>query len=258
MRTCPDPPFASNAAGRPFSRVGALSQVVSVSPSKAYIPFHSFPFSSPSVCSKSMAAGLALGSGSERNRLIGAGRGDGLPAVDPPHMDLARREQRPEQHRGAFCRGQDGLGFDPALELLVQAFDGIGGARALPLARGQPRECEQVAAGFLQAVGDGAVPKPPFAQEGPPALLDLRGRRGVDHVGIVGRDLFVQPLRGMGEQAPMLVNQVKLPEIAVIYFRLTWMCVERTPRIAAALDMALQDFEAVATGSPITATMGIV
>jgi hypothetical protein len=51
---------------------------------------------------------------------------------------------------------------------------------------------------------------------------------------------------------------VKLPEIAVIYFRLTWMCVERTPRIAAALDMALQDFEAVATGSPITATMGIV
>src|SRR5829696_10463540 len=176
MRTYPDPPFASNAAGRPFSRVGALSQVVSVSPSKAYIPFHSFPFSSPSVCSKSMAAGLALGSGSERNRLIGAGRGDGLPAVDPPHMDLARREQRPEQHRGAFCRGQDGLGFDPALELLVQAFDGTGGARALPLARGQPRECEQVAAGFLQAVGDGAVPKPPFAQEDPPALLDLRGR----------------------------------------------------------------------------------
>src|SRR5215217_9673102 len=53
-------------------------------------------------------------------------------------------------------------------------------------------------------------------------------------------------------------RKVKLPEIAVIYFRLTWMCVERTPRIAAALDMALQDFEAVATGSPITATMGIV
>ena len=38
----------------------------------------------------------------------------------------------------------------------------------------------------------------------------LRGRRGVDHVGIVGRDLFVQPLRGMGEQAPMLVNRAPL------------------------------------------------
>src|SRR5829696_9338888 len=36
---------------------------------------------------------------------------------------------------------------------------------------------------------------------------DLRGRRGVDHVGIVGRDLLVQPLRSMGEQVPMLVNR---------------------------------------------------
>jgi len=35
MRTYPDPLFASNAAGRPFFRFGALSQVVSVSPSTA-------------------------------------------------------------------------------------------------------------------------------------------------------------------------------------------------------------------------------
>src|SRR3954462_5056901 len=30
-------------------------------------------------------------------------------------------EQRPEQHGGCFRRGQDGLGLDPPLELLVQA-----------------------------------------------------------------------------------------------------------------------------------------
>jgi hypothetical protein len=35
MRTYPDPLFASNAAGRPLSRFGALSHVVSVSPSRA-------------------------------------------------------------------------------------------------------------------------------------------------------------------------------------------------------------------------------
>jgi tetratricopeptide (TPR) repeat protein len=35
MRTYPDPLFASNAAGRPLSRFGALSQIVSVSPSRA-------------------------------------------------------------------------------------------------------------------------------------------------------------------------------------------------------------------------------
>ena len=71
------------------------------------------------------------------------------------------------------------------MALVVRAlFHWLGGSRAK-------------ATGFLQAVGDGAVPKPPFAQEGPPALLDLRGRRRVNHVGVVGRDLFVQPLRGM-------------------------------------------------------------
>jgi hypothetical protein len=35
MRTYPDPLVASNAAGRPLSRFGALSHTVSVSPSRA-------------------------------------------------------------------------------------------------------------------------------------------------------------------------------------------------------------------------------
>src|SRR5215204_6078723 len=49
-----------------------------------------------------------------------------------------------------------------------------------------------------EAVGNGPVPQPPFAQEGLPALLNVFGRRGVDHVGVVGRDLIVEPLRRMG------------------------------------------------------------
>ena len=68
------------------------------------------------------------------------------------------------------------MGFHPSLELLVQSFDGVCGPGALPLARRQAREGEQVVAGLLQAVGNGPVPQPPFAQEGLPALLNVFGR----------------------------------------------------------------------------------
>ena len=47
-----------------------------------------------------------------------------LPAIDPPHGDLARRHQRPEQHGRGLRVGQGALGLDPALELPVQPFDG--------------------------------------------------------------------------------------------------------------------------------------
>jgi hypothetical protein len=47
--------------------------------------------------------------------------------------------------------------LDPSFELLVQPLDRIGRARAAPLARRQSCEGEQPIAGFLQAVGDGAV-----------------------------------------------------------------------------------------------------
>ena len=82
----------------------------------------------------------------------------------------------------------------PPLELLVQPLDRIGGAYAAPLARRQPGEGEQAVAGFLQAVGNGAVFEAPLADEGLATDRDLLGRRRVDHVVVIRRDLFVQPL----------------------------------------------------------------
>jgi hypothetical protein len=58
------------------------------------------------------------------------------------------------------------LCFDPSFELLVQSLNCIRRARAAPLAWRQAGEDEQTVAGFLQAVGDGAVLKPPLADEG--------------------------------------------------------------------------------------------
>ena len=55
----------------------------------------------------------------EFNRLIDGFCGKGFPAVDLAHIDLARGQQRPEQHGGRVCRRQHGLRFNPALELLV-------------------------------------------------------------------------------------------------------------------------------------------
>src|SRR5437868_15117897 len=102
-------------------------------------------------------------SGGEVNWLIDGGCGERLPAIDLAHVDLTGGEQRPEQHGGSLCRGQNGLRFDPALELFMQSFDRIRRSRASPLARRQLRKAEQSVAGFLQAVGDGAVLEPPFA-----------------------------------------------------------------------------------------------
>src|SRR3982751_6215745 len=66
--------------------------------------------------------------------------------------------------------------------------------RAPPLARRQSGEAEQALAGFLQAVRDGAVLDPPFADEGLAAGLDLVGCQRVDHVVVVGGDLVVHAL----------------------------------------------------------------
>ena len=90
---------------------------------------------------------------------------EALPAVDLAHGDLARGEQRPEQHGRGLGRGQHGLRLDAALELLVQPLDRVRRPRRLPLARGQAGEGEQPLAGLLQAVGDRAALQPPLAQE---------------------------------------------------------------------------------------------
>ena len=104
-------------------------------------------------------------SGCKVNRLIDGLCGKRLPTIDLAHVDLTGGEQRPEQHGGSLCGWQHGLRLDPPLELLVQSFDRICCSRALPLARRQPSEGEQPIAGFFQAVGDGAMFEPPFADE---------------------------------------------------------------------------------------------
>jgi hypothetical protein len=87
---------------------------------------------------------------------------EGRPAVDPAQGDLARGEQRPQQHRGSLGTGQQALGLDPTLELLVETLDGIGGAQRAPLLGRVGHEGEQALAGFLQALGDRRAPQLPL------------------------------------------------------------------------------------------------
>ena len=54
--------------------------------------------------------------------------GERIPAIHLAHADLSRGEQRPEHHRGGVGRRKYSLSFDPALELLVQSLNRIGGA----------------------------------------------------------------------------------------------------------------------------------
>jgi hypothetical protein len=105
-------------------------------------------------------------SGCEVNRLIAGLYGERLPSIDLANVDLSRGKQHPEQHGCGVCLRQYGLRLDPSLELIVQPLDCIGGAHAAPLARRQAREGKQAFSCFLQAVGNGAMLEPPFADEG--------------------------------------------------------------------------------------------
>ena len=87
----------------------------------------------------------------------------GFPAIDLSHLDLARCEQRPEQHGHGLGRGQHGLRLDPPPEFLVQPLYRVGRPRRLPLRRIETGESEQAIAGFVEAVRDGAAPQAPFA-----------------------------------------------------------------------------------------------
>ena len=97
--------------------------------------------------------GEDIGSGSEVNRLVSEFLGEGLPPVDFAHGDVTRGEQCPEQHGCGLGRRQHGLGFNPALELFMEPFDGVGGANTLPLAARQPGEGEEPVTGLIEAVG---------------------------------------------------------------------------------------------------------
>src|SRR5437660_6575729 len=116
------------------------------------------------------------------------------PAIDLAHVDLAGGKQGPEQHGRGVRRWQQGLRLAASLELFVQPLDRVGGASAAPLTWRQPGKGEEPVAGFLQALGNGAVLEPPFVEEGLAARRDLLTRRRVDHVVVIGGDLIVQTL----------------------------------------------------------------
>src|SRR6202047_5402829 len=57
--------------------------------------------------------------------------------------------------------------------------------------------------------------EPPFADEGFAARFDLLRRRRIDHVVVIRGDLVMQPLGGMGEQVPVLVDRAALNRHAI-------------------------------------------
>jgi hypothetical protein len=87
------------------------------------------------------------------------------------------------------------LRLDAPRELPVQSLDGIGGSDGLPLALREAKEREESLAGFLQAVGDGAALEPPLVHERLALLLQLLGRVGVYHAGVVSADLVVERVK---------------------------------------------------------------
>src|SRR3984957_4521763 len=151
----------------------------------------------------------------EFNWLIDGFSGKSFPAVDLAHTGLAGCQQRPEQHGGRVCRRQHGLRFDPALELLVQPFDRVRGARAAPLAWWQMRESEKTIAGFLQAVGHGFVFEPPLADEGLAVLFNLFAGFRVDHFVVVVGDLLMQALWSVREEITVFVHGAPLHRHAI-------------------------------------------
>src|SRR3982074_3775232 len=85
--------------------------------------------------------------------------------------------------------------------------------RSISLAGGEAREGEQTMAGFLQAVGNGAMLQPPFADEGLAASGDLLRCRRIDHVVVVGGDLLMQTFGRVGQKVPVLVDRAALHRV---------------------------------------------
>jgi hypothetical protein len=83
------------------------------------------------------------------------------------------------------------------------------------LARWQAYEAEQAVSCFLQAVGNGAMLEPPFADKGLAANGDLLRRRRIDHVVVVCGNLVMQALRSVRKQVSVLVDRAALHRHAV-------------------------------------------
>jgi hypothetical protein len=79
-------------------------------------------------------------------------------------------------------------------------------AQRISLVRWQTGEGEEAVAGFLKAVGDGPVLEPPPADEGFAARFDLFARCRVDHIFVVGVDLFMRALGGVREEITVFMH----------------------------------------------------
>jgi hypothetical protein len=75
-----------------------------------------------------------------------------VPSVDLAHDYLTGSKKRPEEHSGRIRRGQHRLGLNSPFEFLMQAFNSVGRASALPLARRKAREGEEPIASFVQVL----------------------------------------------------------------------------------------------------------
>jgi hypothetical protein len=122
-----------------------------------------------------------------------------------------RSQQSPGQHRGCFCRWQDGLNFDP-----VQSLDCIRGPKRFPLAlrhsgKGSGKG-EELVASLFQEGGHCRAFQPPLSDEGFALRLDLLLRGGVDHTLVIRRYFLVQPVRRMGQKVAMPVNRAALDQ----------------------------------------------
>ena len=97
------------------------------------------------------------------------------------------------------------MGLDPSLELFMQAFNGVCRAQGSPLRGRIAQEGEQPFSGFFLAVRHAPAPEPPLGQERLAFLARFLGVLGVHHVVVVGLDLVVQVLGGMGQQVALPV-----------------------------------------------------
>jgi len=123
-------------------------------------------------------------SGSEVNLLIDGFCGERLPTIDFPHVICPEASSAQNNIAAVSADGSTVWVLIRRLNSSCRRSIAFVVLCASPLARRQAGEGEEAVAGFLQAVGDGAMTQPPLADEGLYGGLDFLGRGGVDHVGV--------------------------------------------------------------------------